>query len=627
MHSYRKNRWLSNCVIGAMLCASLLVPIGMQRSHAQIGTRVVQTPGTPTKGPIVNNRPPVIKEIKLDPPAALQHDFSIFSGVYQENTAKVIPPGGGCQNGSITVATGQPRSTAALLNRRLFDNSGNLDLATTSTKSVEYPIGSTKAIGTDNQLIRLKDGSLLATKDSYDWDIIPLGTPPWFGEKVSGSGDCANSDDLDTCHRQRGAILVFHSTDCGAHWTPLSTIDSASLLGGKYGYPRPMGDRDGDGDNDPKTDHDGDGDKDVDVPVANQSAYPDGSLKWWVGGFDRTEIYACPFTGNIYLTTKAVSGPYKNVPKRDTGLLLYSTNGGKSWTTLREDLSDWLPLVMTSTLDGRLFLFQQVGHQNFVYFSQKLIDPVTHTKSKPVVGPGYEVYYEQRGQKITPVDPEDIKANIDLQLQGDHPSISRVSTDTKSSSVRIAYHSMNGRGMQEARVIGVAVKEDNQPPTVTSITTIRAQDPTNFSTVYFTFIDPDYIDMPASAATNTSLFYWIEAPRVGLAGGRKYAIGSVLFKDGFVSPPTYLSIKAGSAGPWFTTNKTWDVGDYMSGGFFWRNNTLNYLAQWVEPTGIRANIVTLPMEIKSTVPDPRTNNSLPKDQRTPANAPPMPRRP
>jgi len=344
--------------------------------------------------------------------------------------------------------------------------------------------------------------------------------------------------------------------------------------------------------------------------VANQSAYPDGSLKWWVGGFDRTEIYACPFTGNINLTTKVVSGPYKNVPKREAGLLLYSTNGGKSWTTLKEDFDSWLPLVMTSTPDGRLFLFHLVGHQNFVYFSQKLIDPVTHAKSKPVIGPGYEVYYEQRG-KIPPVDPVDIKAHIDLQLKGDHPSISRVSTDTKSSSVRIAYHSMNGKGMQEARVIGVTVKADNQPPDVTSIATIRARDPANFSTVYFTFIDPDYIDMPASAATNTSLFYWIEAPRVGLTGGRKYAIGSVLFEGGFVSPPTYLSVKAGSAGPWFTTSKTWDVGDYMSGGFYWRNNTLNYLAQWVEPTGIRANIVSLPMEINSRVPDPKTK-ILPK---------------
>ena len=99
MNSNRKNHWLTNCVIGAMLCASLLVPIVTQTSQAQIGTRVVQTPGTPTKGPIVNNQPPVIKEIKLDPPAALQHDFSIFSGVYQENTARVIPPGAGCQNG------------------------------------------------------------------------------------------------------------------------------------------------------------------------------------------------------------------------------------------------------------------------------------------------------------------------------------------------------------------------------------------------------------------------------------------------------------------------------------------------------------------------------------------------
>jgi hypothetical protein len=40
----------------------------------------------------------------------------------------------------------------------------------------------------------------------------------------------------------------------------------------------------------------------------------------------------------------------------------------------------------------------------------------------------------------------------------------------------------------------------------------------------------------------------------------------------------------------------------MTGGFFWRNNKLNYLAQWVEPTGIRANIVRLPYQPPSDNP-------------------------
>src|SRR6202008_343287 len=96
------------------------------------------------------------------------------------------------------------------------------------------------------------------------------------------------------CQRQRGVILIFRSTDCGATWTLFSTIDSAKLLGGKYSYPRPMGDPDGDGDDD------------ADVAAKDQGTYADGSLKWWQGGLDRTEIYACPFTGNIYLTSKVV---------------------------------------------------------------------------------------------------------------------------------------------------------------------------------------------------------------------------------------------------------------------------------------------------------------------------------
>ena len=36
------------------------------------------------------------------------------------------------------------------------------------------------------------------------------------------------------------------------------------------------------------------------------------------------------------------------------------------------------------------------------------------------------------------------------------------------------------------------------------------------------------------------------------------------------------------------------LGDYMTGGFFWWRSTLNYVAQWVEPDGLKANIVTLP---------------------------------
>jgi hypothetical protein len=239
----------------------------------------------------------VVVSSKLSAQAqALHNDFLIHSTPYFENTAKVIPPNSGCPQGKIVLATGQPRDTAKLLHRPLYDHSGHID-TTSPTAEVPYPTGPTKAIATDNQIIRLPDGSLLAIKDGYIWDDISPNPPVWFNETVTGSGDRKG---------QRGGVLLFRSTDCGDSWTLHATVDFATFLDGKYGVPRPMGDTNGDGIDE------------VDVPFDKQGKHPDGSLKWWIGGMDRTEIYACQFTGHIYLTTRVISGPYKNGQGPDT---------------------------------------------------------------------------------------------------------------------------------------------------------------------------------------------------------------------------------------------------------------------------------------------------------------------
>jgi hypothetical protein len=161
----------------------------------------------------------------------LKNDFLIHSTPVFENTAKVVPPSPGCRQGKIVVATGSP---AKLLHRPLFDDtrkhdSGYYDelrhIDTTSpTAEVTYPTGPTKAVGTDNQLVRLSDGSLLALKDSHIWDAIEQDPPAWINETVTGSvGDQKG---------MRTGELLFRSTDCGNSWTLYSTIDfGTSLMG------------------------------------------------------------------------------------------------------------------------------------------------------------------------------------------------------------------------------------------------------------------------------------------------------------------------------------------------------------------------------------------------------------
>jgi hypothetical protein len=502
----------------------------------------------------------------------LKNNFLIDDTAYFENTAKVIAPGTGCKDGRIVVVTGEPRPTAKIFHRPLYNNNGNIDFVS-STTELAFPTGSTKAIATDNQIIRLKDGSLLALKNGYVWDAITQNPPAWIDETITGG----------TNERKglRNGVLLFRSLNCGKSWNLYSTIDNGTFLQGKYGVPRPA------------SDVDGDGKLEADVPPSEQGKHPDGSLMWYVGGIDRTEIYACPFTGNVYLTGYVVSGPYKSINKLKTCVLLYSKDNAKTWEAVKEDLPVGAPIVMTSTPNGRLFLFMAKGSQPTVYFSTSPLKP----KEKPVMSPGYPVNYVENGTKIPnatvqPSNPKDKKTWIvDMTLKVNHPSISRNSTTTTSNKIRAAYHSLNSNGMQETRVISIDVQNPDKAPVVKPVKVVEADNPKDYSVLYFNFIDPDYIDTPGSFSSNTSVAYWIEVPRVAIAQ-KKYAIRYMVFEGDYNgSCPDYLSVKDGKPRNW---SKRSDIGDYMTGGFFWKDNKLNYLAQWVEPDGIKANVVMLP---------------------------------
>jgi hypothetical protein len=104
-----------------------------------------------------------------------------------ENTAKVVPPRPGLSREMIAVQIGQPREGKVLF-RELYADGGEVILADpAATRSITLPYGTQMAPGTDNQLVRLNDGSLLAEKDTYVWDDVNP-KPVWATRDRAGRG-------------------------------------------------------------------------------------------------------------------------------------------------------------------------------------------------------------------------------------------------------------------------------------------------------------------------------------------------------------------------------------------------------------------------------------------------------
>lgn len=478
-----------------------------------------------------------------------------LGGYFFENTAKVIPdnsliPNGLIQYGSIALSTGAP---AKLLQRPLFDNIGRVDFSSLTSVN-NFPTLNKGDIETDNQIVRMKNGGLLCLHSGDTWYPIPTS---YANFPVPGSNGPKNG--------LRDCIFFFYSPDGGKTWVIYPEIDFGTILNGKYGFPQ-----------------------------------NNGAGK---GGGDREEMYACPFTGNIYVTTRAVSGPFQNEPHKDKTLLFYLNPTTGKWDVIKEDFPGWAPLVMTSTPDGRLFLFHNVGSTPTIYYS---INPIT-PNVKPQISQGYPIYYFDQGKNI----PCEGDANNQISLKMSTPSLSRIGADHNCSKIRVAYQAKNSFGRQEARIVRVVVKDPAKGPLVSPIATIRADMPNDYSVLHFNFIDPDYVDIPPGIQSNKSVFYWIESPQnTGVLAPQLSAKYITIEGDFNVSSPAYLSLNNGNPRTW---NTPAHPGDYMTGGFFWRNNTLNYLAQWVEPNGIFANIVSAPYQLQPQPQDPPECAAIKKD--------------
>lgn len=491
---------------------------------------------------------------KVSKQSLVNSDFLITTEHPWENTTVAVAPGenSAALLGSIVLSGGQNAHT--VYTRNLFYGNATATIDTTTNASAQnFPVPDSTQDGTDNQIVRLKDGSIIAMRNSSTWKAMK--NSPWWGNEKNINGRKGN----------RGAITFYRSTDAGNTWKFYSMIDFGSEALRKYGTPRPMGCS-----------------NNADVPPSQQCTDASGNKLWWIGGGDRTEMYACPFTGKIYVVTRIVTDSGNSAGFKDASLLFYSSDKGKTWTLAKDDLPDFESIVMTSTPDGRLFLFEEWGRQPTLFYS--LIN-----QPGLVISPPYPVYFSSKDSVRFPDT-----VSIDRLAVGT-ASISRASESTDYyDAVNLAYQATNSSNNQVYKILWAQVKDDSSAPFIIPVTTIQAANPAYYSVMHGAFIEPDFINIPSSVRSALDLFYWIEAPR--RPDSPSYA--KACFVKGInYTNPFFLSTKNNAPRNFVGPSP---IGDYMKGAFFWYNNNYNYAAQWAEADGIHCNIISAKPDFQTT---------------------------
>jgi hypothetical protein len=277
--------------------------------------------------------------LSLTPPTPLPNDINLAPYHY-ENTSRVVPPGPNCANGRVALQTGQsgnpphlPSHLAA--SHLLFDPTNNhFDVTSPPTTFDLDSVTPDKSLfATDNQMVRLKDGSLLLVRAGFTWATTP--TTSYSNTPIKFSTDLSAAP----ANGLRGAFGLFKSTDCGNSWALWQLIDFATLDGGKFGFP---------------------------VPSSAGGFQSDGP--------DRPEMYVDPFNGNVYITFQAQAGPFMGQPAGSNTLLeavliMSSDPDHNVWNVVTESLPTVEPIVMTSTPSGRLFLLDDENGAPMMRFS------------------------------------------------------------------------------------------------------------------------------------------------------------------------------------------------------------------------------------------------------------------
>lgn len=301
-------------------------------------------------------QPPAPSSTRPDSRAA---QTPIVDSQQAETSSAVIPPGPACPSGVVAIGVGTGNDSTVLASDSVACAAQSpYDPATCySAHPVDYPSGNF-ALSTDHT-VRGADydcdhmgsavnlptypaggriDTLLSRMPRVDRIMhAKLGLIQSAPERPVLSPVAALDDGKLRCDfpLERTGLYVRYSDDCGVTW-PISEIwdPNAATSVGKV---RAI--------------------KGGNYKIIGQAPGDNGS------GLDRPELYVDPFQSRAYLTVRATGAV-------NHASLLFRYEDGR-WDTDEpvEIGREWSPLVMTSTPDGRLFLFQCFGEQPTLYWS------------------------------------------------------------------------------------------------------------------------------------------------------------------------------------------------------------------------------------------------------------------
>jgi Polyglycine hydrolase-like, structural repeat len=297
------------------------------------------------------------------------------------------------------------------------------------------------------------------------------------------------------------------------------------------------------------------------------------------GGWDRIEAYTDPWNGKIYISTSATGGPiidYNNGKQMEpticSNFIFQSSDGGISWQKILE-LRAWTPMIMTSTPNGRFYVYSIVGNQPTLYYT---LESKSTVFFEPV-----PINFKIDGISI----PAAIDRNYSKSVRIFTHSISRISIDESNSKIRCSYPFINLNGKTSVAIINVEILDNNSDPIVKLVSIFNAIDDSS-SILASTFIESDLTGR-SGIKSNTALFYWIEG---AIDTTKKVNVRYSIFQDDFnYTNPSILGRS------WLPTGIPGLVGHYMYGGSsFNPNGILYFLPHWVEDQKqIRTNIIKI----------------------------------
>lgn len=492
-------------------------------------------------------------------------EFAINSNHYYENTVNVIAPGSNnnCPNGKIVVMTGQPRADRRMIISDLQNSEGKINTAKGTNVQLDIDPDFEK-LATDNQIIKLKNGDLLAIKLGFLWKPISP-KPSW--------GDWITDKYTDYKTMARDAVYIYKSSDCGTSWNRVSVIDATKIDKGQYGVPKKAKDQE---------DEDGD--------ISDTTLYHSN-------GFDRQEVYYDRTSNLIYMTTQVASGAYIKkakgldipVPKLDHYALFVSADNGVTWHLKYK--TEKRMLVMTTAANGRFFMFTISNGKPTLFYTQTPKDYSLNSLTS------VEIKYPESGTSL--------KAERDTNIHQKNNLATYSIARGPDNSVYLTYPVLNNNAKCEYVLCNVKINEEN--PASFGIANyasmrIKASNP-GLSLSYGTLVETEaesinYLtDLNTKITPKTLLFYIESTSGDGVpADSKKVAVKGILIdhKTNSLSDDFFLSRDNDNTGRWFkpyTMPKNGGIGHYTKGASYIHNEQQNYIAQWPEPDGIHLGVV------------------------------------